>query len=328
MTSFATAVTWNNTDPLKYRAVRLSNRGAGSMERQELEAFLTLAEELHFGRTAHRLGLSAGRISQVIQTLERRVGVPLFERTSRRVTLTPVGERLRDDLLPAQRIISEALARAVAAGRGVTGSLRIGYSSSMAANLLLKTIQKFRTAYPDCDVTIQEIQLSDPYGPLRSEQVNLQVTELPVDEPDLVAGPVLYSSERALMVSSSHPLARRETVSLEDLTHETLLTIGGAVPQHWLDYNFPRRTPSGRLIPQGHAAISWQEIPFLVAAGEGVSLACTEAESHYSTPGVTWVPIEESLPCRFAPIWPKHGTSARVRAFLEALHTTAPVGRR
>lgn len=293
------------------------------MERQEMEAFLALAEELHFGRTASRLGLSAGRISQVIQTLERRVGVPLFERTSRRVTLTPVGERLRDDLLPAQRIIDEALARAVAAGRGITGTLRIGYSSSMAANLLLEAIETFRTTYPDCDVTIQEIQLSDPYGPLRSEQVHLQVTELPVDEPDLVAGPVLYSSERAVLVSSAHPLARREAISLEDLAHETLLTIGGAVPQHWLDYNFPRRTPSGRPIPQGHAAISWQEIPFLVAAGEGVSLACIDAQPHYSTPGVTWVPIRESLPCRFAPIWPKHSTTSRVRTFVETLHRTA-----
>ncbi|MGP3974264.1 LysR family transcriptional regulator [Streptomyces sp. 8N114] len=293
------------------------------MERQELEAFLALAEELHFGRTASRLGLSAGRVSQVIQTLERRVGVPLFERTSRRVILTPVGERLRDDLLPARRIIDGALARAVAAGRGITGTLRIGYSSSMAANLLLKAIETFRTTYPDCDVTIQEIQLSDPYGPLRSEQVHLQVTELPVDEPDLVAGPVLYSSERALMVPSAHPLARREAVSLEDLAHETLLTIGGAAPQHWLDYNFPRRTPSGHPIPQGHAAISWQEIPFLVAAGKGVSLACTDAEPHYSTPGVTWLPIQEPLPCRFAPIWPKHGTTSRVRAFLETLHLTA-----
>ncbi|MFI6940939.1 LysR family transcriptional regulator [Streptomyces sp. NPDC050418] len=298
------------------------------MERQELEAFLALAEELHFGRTAARLGLSAGRVSQVIRTLERRVGVPLFERTSRRVILTPVGERLRDDLLPARRIIDEALARAVASGRGITGTLRIGYSSSMAANLLLKAAETFRRTYPDCDVSIQEIHLSDPYGPLRAEQVHFQLTELPLAEPDLVAGPVLYSSERSLLVADSHPLARRSTVSLEELAHETLLTIGGAAPQHWLDHNFPRRTPSGRPIPQGHAAISWQEIPFLVAAGEGVSLACTDAQLHYATPGVTWIPVKEPLPCHFAPIWPKNGETSRVRTFVETLLRTAGAGGR
>ncbi|MFC9640896.1 LysR family transcriptional regulator [Streptomyces mirabilis] len=61
------------------------------MERHEIEAFLTLADELHFRRTSERLGLAQGRVSQTIKKLERRIGVPLFERTSRRVTLTPAG---------------------------------------------------------------------------------------------------------------------------------------------------------------------------------------------------------------------------------------------
>ena len=58
------------------------------LERHELDAFLTLAEELHFGRTAERLHISTTRVSQTIAKLERRVGVPLFNRTSRRVELT------------------------------------------------------------------------------------------------------------------------------------------------------------------------------------------------------------------------------------------------
>lgn len=60
------------------------------LERHELEAFLTLAEELHFGRTAERLHVSTARISQTIAKLERRTGVPLFVRTSRRVEPTAV----------------------------------------------------------------------------------------------------------------------------------------------------------------------------------------------------------------------------------------------
>ncbi|MGW7413825.1 LysR family transcriptional regulator [Streptomyces sp. NPDC054863] len=293
------------------------------MERQEIQALLTLAEELHFGRTADRLGVSAGRVSQIVQRLELRVGAPLFERTSRRVVLTPLGAQLRDDLLPAHRMIEDALTRAVAAGRGITGGLRVGYSSPMAAKLLLRTITAFRTSHPDCDVTVQEVQLSDPYGPLRSDRVQLQVTELPVDEPDLAVGPVLLTSDRALMVPDGHAFTRRASVSLEDLADATLLTIGGAVPQHWLDYHFPHHTPSGRRIPRGHAAVSWHEIPSLVAAGEGVSLANAPAESHHGYPGVTWVPVQEPLPCFHAPIWLKQGTTTRVRAFVQALCESA-----
>ncbi|MFE9392938.1 LysR family transcriptional regulator [Streptomyces sp. NPDC006784] len=58
------------------------------IERHEVEAFLTLAEELHFGRTAAKLHVSTARVSQTIRKLERRVGIPLFHRTSRHVSLT------------------------------------------------------------------------------------------------------------------------------------------------------------------------------------------------------------------------------------------------
>lgn len=74
---------------------RINPHGAA---RHELEAFLTLAEELHFGRTAARLHVSTARISQTIRSLELRVGARLFARTSRRVSLSPVGQQLLDDL--------------------------------------------------------------------------------------------------------------------------------------------------------------------------------------------------------------------------------------
>ncbi|WP_338701414.1 LysR family transcriptional regulator [Streptomyces sp. Q6] len=293
------------------------------MERQEWEALLTLAEELHFGRTADRLGVSVGRVSQIIRKLERRVGVQLFERTSRRVVPTMVGQQLCDDLLPVRRQMDAALARAVAAGRGVTGELRVGYSSPMAANLILRSLEPFKAAYPDCELLIQEIQLSSPFSSLRSGGVHVQITELPLQEADLVAGPTLITCERALMVPSEHPFARCASVSLEDLALVTLLTIGGSVPQYWSDHHFPRHTPSGRPIHHGHQATSWQEIPLLVGAGQGVSLANRDAEPYHRLPGVVWVPVRERMPCDYAPIWLKQAQSGRVRAFLEVVGAVA-----
>ncbi|MFD0512338.1 LysR family transcriptional regulator [Streptomyces aureus] len=103
------------------------------MERQEIEIFLTLAEELHFGRTAERVGVSQSRVSQTIARVERRIGAKLFERSSRRVTMTAIGEQLRDGIGPAQRRIEEEIAKATAAGRGITGTLRIGFSGRSPA---------------------------------------------------------------------------------------------------------------------------------------------------------------------------------------------------
>ncbi|MFD6735968.1 LysR substrate-binding domain-containing protein, partial [Micromonospora aurantiaca] len=94
--------------------------------------------------------------------------------------------------------------------------------------------------------------------------------ELPVDEPDIVNGPVLFSEPRALMVPAAHPLAERGTVSLEDLAEAPLIAVTNQ-PQYFLDLHYPHRTPSGRIIRRGPSAISWQDVLTLVGAGKGVS---------------------------------------------------------
>ncbi|MGW6392828.1 LysR family transcriptional regulator [Streptomyces sp. NPDC055103] len=293
------------------------------MERDEIECFLLLSEELHFGRTAERMHLSRARVSQLIQCLERRVGAPLFIRTSRRVALTPVGEQLRSDLYPAHQQTRRALARAVSAVRGITGPLRIGYSSPMTAHVLLSLAERFRTCHPDCEIGIQEVQLSDPYGPIRRGRIHLQVTELPVEEPDLAVGPVLSSEHRVLMVPAHHPLARRESVSLEDLADTTLLTISDAtVPEYFLNHHFPRHTPSGRSVPQLHAGTYWTEILNLVGAGQGVAPASAGSERYYSRPDIAWVPFRDAPPVEYGLVWPASCEHAGVHAFIELCATS------
>jgi DNA-binding transcriptional LysR family regulator len=87
--------------------------------------FLVLAEELHFGHTAKRLYLTQPRVSQAIRALEERIGGRLFERTSRRVNLTPLGERLCGELRPGYDRIQRAITIATDLARGVGGTLRI-----------------------------------------------------------------------------------------------------------------------------------------------------------------------------------------------------------
>jgi len=103
------------------------------VEQRDIEIFLTLAEELHFGRTAERLHVSTARVSQTIKKLERRIGAALFERTSRRVTLTPVGRQLYADVGPAYRQLLAGIEHAVTAGRDIRGLLRVGFSAPRAA---------------------------------------------------------------------------------------------------------------------------------------------------------------------------------------------------
>ena len=223
------------------------------MELRDIEIFLTLAEELHFGRTAERLHVTPARVSQAIKKQERTIGAELFERTSRIVRLTPIGEQLRDELEVGYRQIRQAIGGAAAAVRGISGTVRVGFSGPWCGDLIVKAAEVFRDRYPACGVQIVERMLADRFGPLRAGEIDLQLTELPADEPDIVNGPILFRERRALQVPLGHPLAGRQSVTLEDYGDCEVIVLAN-VPDYFLDYHVPRRTPSGRPIRRGPAA--------------------------------------------------------------------------
>ncbi|MEU6880383.1 LysR substrate-binding domain-containing protein [Streptomyces sp. NPDC046712] len=289
------------------------------LERHELEAFLTLAEELHFGRTAERLGVSTGRISQTVKKLERRVGTPLFERTSRSVRLTPVGRRLQNDLRPAHRQILAALERATAAGRGVHGTLRAGFAAPWSAERLTAAADAFLARHPGCEISIREVPLDGGLRPLQEAELDLLLTAFPAREPGLTTGPVLAAEPRVLLVPSAHPLARRESLALDDLAGVPMVTTEGANPRYWLDAHYPARTPSGAIIPRGPVAASWQEVLSHVSAGRGVSPGAARGARYHPRPGVTYVPLRDAPPVEYGLVWPTAAENALIRAFAEAV---------
>ncbi len=259
----------------------------------------------------------------MIQKLERRVGAPLFERTSRRVVLTATGRQLRDELRPAYAQLQSAIERAIESGQGVSSTLRIGYSTPWVADLLGLAARAFGLRHPDCRIEFHEIQLCDPLGRLRSGQFDLQVSEFPLDEPDLTAGPVIFSEPRALMVPAGHRFARRESVSLEDLAEAPLVSLRGDIPLYWLNFHLPTRTPSGREIPPGPFATYWTEIPSHVVAGRGVSPVALRGSRYHDRPGIVFIPFHDAPPIEYGLIWPTERNSAGVRDFVDTLLETA-----
>ncbi|MFF5127649.1 LysR family transcriptional regulator [Streptomyces syringium] len=288
------------------------------MERDELECFLILAEELHFGRTADRMRLSRARVSQLVQRLERRVGAPLFDRTSRRVALTVLGRQLRDDLEPHHRAIEAAVSRATAAARGIDGVLHVGFSTPPAGEIVLKAAEALHTSHPGLAVEICEVPLSDPYGQLRKGEFDVQLTEFPVREHDLGEGPALLTEERVLAIAAGHPLSARAAVSLEDLSAVPLLTVAGEVPDYWLEQHVPTHTPGGRPIARGPAVTNMQEALTLVAGGKGALLSAAHTATYHARPGVAYVPFADAEPIGYGLVWRAADNTSAVRAFARA----------
>ncbi len=288
------------------------------LERHELEAFLTLAEELHFGRTAERLRVSTSRISQTIAKLERRVGVPLFDRTSRRVELTPLGRRLHEEVRPAWQQIISAFEQAVAAGRGLTGTLRVAFVGAAGGQLLVGAAELLRRREPGCDVQLREAQMVDLMPWLRDGEVDVALGTFPIKEPGIATGPVLVSEARMLAVPSGHPFARLESVSLEDLARVPLLQFPGTLPDSLREDRTPRTTPSGRVIEPGPSAATFNEMLTLIGAGHGVLPVGAQARRYYVRPDVAYIPFSDAPPLRWGLLWRTDNSTARVRAFVQA----------
>ena len=182
------------------------------MDTADIEVFLTLAEELHFRRTAERLCVTQPRVSRVIAALERQTGGKLFERTSRQVRLTPAGALLRDRLQPAYSELQAAFDEARRAARETAGELRIGFTLATQGPVLSRLATAFETGHRGCQTSLREVDILDPYGALRRGEIDVLVNWLALDEPDLTAGPAIDYRQRILAVGAAHPLAKRRTV--------------------------------------------------------------------------------------------------------------------
>ncbi|HEX4138862.1 MAG TPA: LysR family transcriptional regulator [Candidatus Methylacidiphilales bacterium] len=207
------------------------------MDLRQLECFVTVAEERHFTRAAHRLHLVQSGLSQTIRLLEDELGGPLFVRTTRKVELTPAGKILLGE---ARRVLAAAREAqlAVTQVHGLArGQLRIG-SILMAPFVdLPRSIGGFRKKYPGIDVEL----VLDGAAPLLQE-VNEGRLDIAFTQPgDMSAGMtarMIACEDMAVICAPTHPLARQRRAKLAALTQYTFADLR-------VDWGMRRLTDSG-----------------------------------------------------------------------------------
>lgn len=260
------------------------------VELRDIEIFLTLADELHFGRTAEKLFISPPRVSQSIAKQEKRIGAPLFERTSRRVTLTPLGVQLRDDLEAGYRRILQGVEAATSSAHGGTDTLTFGVMGPMWQDLAPVTAL-FRSRFPQVDFRLREIRIDDPFTPIRSGDVDVALLWLPVDEPDLQVGARAFTEPIVAMVGVESDLATRSSVSLDELVAYDVLPLGVPVPEYWE----AAASPAARRPADADRPVRTREEVLWVLANdrEAVAFACGQALKYYERGVAAYIPIEE-----------------------------------
>ncbi|MGP5930533.1 LysR family transcriptional regulator [Corynebacterium glyciniphilum] len=258
---------------------------------QQIECLLTLSDELHFGRTADKLGYSQSRVSQLVATLETRIGARLVDRTSRRVAMTPIGTQFVAELRPAYRSLLRTFDRARSrAMRGALEELTIGFTGMVYEQIT----ESFRVLDERHHVAVhtQELPLGSPFTAVRDGEVDAAIVELPIHEEELTIGFIFPPQDQFLALQVDHPLADHGTVTMEDLADLDLLHREGDAPDYWKVARTPVTTPSGVPICSSTGISSMQQAMAMVASGRHALLACRPVTEHYARSDVRFLPVD------------------------------------
>ncbi len=264
--------------------MNLINIGAG-----DLETFLSVADHGSFRRAAEVLGRSQPAISARIQHLEAVLGVRLFERTTRRVTITQAGERLR---LRAEPMVAELRDLAASFREEASlkrGSLRLGCSPSVAASFLPAVIAHFRQRYPAIDLILFDDFFGRALDRLVQGEVDLAVIPFEPQQEGL-AFELLTTDEHVVALPDDHDLAREADLSLAHVAELPLI----CMPPQSAAWTSLRRAFEAAGLPFRPAYQTRNALTSLamVRAGLGIALVTRMISSVVSPAGVTLVPLK------------------------------------
>ena len=192
------------------------------MELRQLEAFVAVATELHFGHAADRLHMGQPTLSELVRRLEREVGTLLLTRTTRRVALTAAGI----ELLGRAKVILDEVAAASAAVRriahGDAGTVRMGITPPVAPVLLPHLRDALALHLPDVELVVQRMWLPDLARAIVEGTIDVSITCGLVPDPPGVLGEVFCGEPLLVGLRAQHRLAEDDAVALTDLAHEVL----------------------------------------------------------------------------------------------------------
>lgn len=281
-----------------------------------LRAFVTVAEELNFTRAAERLFVAQQALSSQIQQLETRLGAKLFERTTRKVTLTPDGERLLPHAIAVLAALDTGVAELHAALRATRATLRVGLSGTAMVPVVTETLRVFGERHPDVELLVTNAGLDRPAAGLHEGEVDVAFVRPPFHDDGLSMVTVL-DEERYAILRDDHPLAAREFVRPEDLVGEPWIWVEGADQKaraFWSLADFRHEEP----LRAGTRINSFEEAFGAVAAGLAITCQAESAVRAVGSgfPKLAFVPLRGAPPAQVAVAWRTAHETELARAFV------------
>ena len=265
------------------------------MELRHLRYFVTLAEELHFGRAAEKLHISQPPLSMQIRALEGELGVMLFNRTQRHVALTQAGHALLQEARQILARVEQAVLITRRAGRGEIGELAVGFISVADYNVLPVVLREFRRKFPLVNLTLREATTDAQIRDLIAGRLDVGFLLPPVTEAALESVSILREPLIAAL-PEKHPLAKKAgKLALEKLKDEPFILFPRTNAPGLYDDVVSCCKAAGFSPRVEQEATQMQTIISLVSAELGVALIPASLTNLRRT-GVIYKPLKQQTP--------------------------------
>lgn len=292
------------------------------MELRHFVAFLAVAEELHFGRAAEKLHLAQPALSQMIRGLERELGTSLFERTTRKVRLTPSGEALLEPAKAIQVHVEGVKRIARAAQQGEIGSIKVGFAGTSGYSILSLLAREVSRQQPGISLELHpQIYSGEAMMALRDGVLDLAVVSSPA--PDGISTQVVRNERIMLAVPSDHRIARLKQVSAHDLRHQRFIAYPASHGSRVRDAMLSICTAAGFVPHIAQEAPDPYSLLALVGADVGIAMVVGSSE-HIHVDGVKYLPLVESIVLPIALAWRDTNPSSALRTVTEIARTIFP----
>jgi len=267
----------------------------------ELKYIVAVAREKHFGRAAEACFVSQPTLSVAIKKLEDELDVKIFERGANEVSVTPLGE---DIVRQAQQVIEQAQSIREIAKRGkdpVSGPLRLGIIYTIGPYLLPDLVKQAIERVPQMPLMLTENFTAKLLDSLRTGELDCAIMAEPFPDTGLAVAP-LYDEPFVAAVPKSHPLAKRKTISAEELKNETMLLLGTGhcFRDHVLEVcpEYARFSSDAEGIRKSFEGSSLETIKYMVASGMGVTVVPQLSVPKETQPHVKYIRFSAPVPTR------------------------------
>ncbi|WP_413043862.1 LysR family transcriptional regulator [Pseudomonas sp. YJ42] len=261
------------------------------MELRHLRCFVVVAEELHFARAAARLHIEQSPLSRIIKDLEYRLGVQLFERTTRRTRLTWAGTVLLDEARRIFAVVDQAKASVKGAAAGFRGHLRVALSDGVPQARLATLLAQSREQDPEVEICLHEVSSSAQVKGLQDDLYDVGMTQNTDRIEGLVAVPV-WQDRLVVALPARHQLLAYREIPLDEIARHPLVLCEPQVCEGFWQQLQPVLEPVEPRLSIAERVPTLDLMMALVAAGYGLGFSSQARIAELKNPEVVTRPLE------------------------------------